>query len=186
MSANLRIIIKAVEERGEFVDYLKKHLPNAEWCYDEKKDAMDTFLRAMKMAGDDPCIHMEDDIILTKDFMNKAIKVITQKPFNLIQFFSMRKADLTIGSRWDRTFMMNQCHYNPQTYSRKIYEFYEIWEGKKEHPYGYDTMMQEWLKLRKEKYWISVPSLVEHRVAKSMIDSRRSSKRQSRTFKDGI
>ena len=38
--------------------------------------------------------------------------------------------------------------------------------------------------LRKLAYWIHVPSLVQHRVAVSMIDSRRSSKRQSKTFID--
>jgi hypothetical protein len=32
---------------------------------------MDTFLRAMEMAGDDPCVHMEEDIFLTQDFIGK-------------------------------------------------------------------------------------------------------------------
>ena len=182
----MRIIIRGIKEREEFIDYLKKHLPNAEWCYDEKKNAMDPFLRAMKMAGDDPCIFMEEDIIITKDFYKKALKVIAQKPFSLIQFFSMRKDDIRIGSRWDNNYMMNQCHYHPPTYSKQILEFYNIWGEKNKHPHGCDTMMQKWLKLRKEKYWISVPSLVQHRIAKSMIDPRRSSKRQSLTFEDGI
>jgi hypothetical protein len=47
----MRIIIRAVKERAEFIDYLQKHLPNAEWCFDKTKNAMDTFLDAMQMAG---------------------------------------------------------------------------------------------------------------------------------------
>tara|TARA_R100001163_G_C5000330_1_gene149695 strand:+ start:214 stop:765 length:552 start_codon:yes stop_codon:yes gene_type:complete len=180
----MRIIIRAVEERGHFIDYLKKHLPQAEWCFDEKRDAMHTFLKGMRMANDDPCIHMEEDIVLTKNFLQKATKVISQKPFHLIQFFSMRKDDIRVGSRFDTKFMMNQCHYNPPTYSRKIADFWEIWDKKIDDPVGYDLMMQDFLKSRKEKYWISVPSLVDHRVAKSIIDPRRSSKRQSLTFTD--
>jgi hypothetical protein len=182
----VKILIRAVKERGEFIDYLKKHLPQAEWCFDEKQDAMHTFIKGMRMAGDEPCIHMEEDIILTRDFVKKANKVITQKPFSLIQFFSMRKDDIRIGSRWDGKFMMNQCHYNPPYYSNLITDYWERWDKKIDDPMGYDLMMQEFLKERKEKYWISVPSLVDHRVAKSMIDPRRSSKRQSLTFQDGV
>jgi len=182
----VRIIIRAVKERGHFIDYLKKHLPEAEWCFDEKKNAMHTFLKGMKQAGDDAVIHMEEDIVLTKNFLKKANKVITNKPYNLIQFFSMRKADLEIGSRWDNTFMMNQCHYNPPKFSRYFLEFYDYWEDKIKEPFGYDTMMQSFLKKNKIKYWIHVPSLVDHRIAKSMIDPRRSSKRQSLTFQEGL
>ena len=180
----MRVIVKTMPKRLEFVSYLKKCLPNLEVCMDEKKDAMDTFVRAMYMAGDDPAIHIEDDIILTQNFYKKALSVIRDKPFSIIQFFSMRKADLTVGSRWDNTFMMNQCHYHPPFYSKMIGDYSKVWHRITEHPYGYDTMMQDWLKGRKEKYWIHVPSLVEHRVAKSQIDPRRSSKRQSLTFTD--
>ena len=72
----MRIIIKAVPERQDFIDYLKQNLPTAEFCMDEKQCAFDTFNRSLEMAGDDPCIHMEEDIILTKDFESKAQAVI--------------------------------------------------------------------------------------------------------------
>ena len=185
----MRIIIKAVRERKDFIDYLKKNLPNAEWCYDEKKDAMDTFLRSLDLAKNDACIHMEEDILLTKNFENKIKKVITQKPFNLIQFFSMRKADTEIGSRWDNNFLMNQCFYAPPNYSKLMLSYYPLWAKEKleNHPNGTDLMVGDWLKSRKEKYWISVPSLVQHRISVSMIDKRRgSTNRQSKTFVDEI
>ena len=158
----------------------------AEWCWDRKRDAMDTFLRAMRMAGDDPCIHLEDDIVLAKDFYRRITNAIKDHPDNMIQFFSMRKADLEVGSRWDSNYMMNQCHYNPAGYSNLIADYWHEWketEEGKANAVGYDTMMNRWLRNRKEKYWIHVPSLVDHRVGKSMIDPRRAStNRQSKTF----
>lgn len=185
----MRIIIKAVKERKLFIDYLQKNLPKAEWCFDTKKCAFDTFLRALEMAKNDPCLHLEEDILITKDFEKKAKKVIMQKPFKLIQFFSMRKADTEIGSRWDRNFLMNQCFYAPPNYSRLMLEYYYEWSKTKlvQHPNGTDQMVCDFLKSRKEKYWISVPSLVQHRISVSMIDKRRgSTNRQSQTFKDAI
>lgn len=184
----MKIIIKAVPERQDFIRYLKKHLPDALFCFDEKKCAFDTFLRSLAMAGDSACIHMEEDILLTKNFKNKSLQVISQKKNELIQFFSMRKKDLTIGSRWDNSFLMNQCFYSPEGFSKNLLEFYPFWAEKnlEQHPNGTDQMVCDYLKHIKKKYWIHVPSLVDHRVAKSIIDPRRSSKRQSLTFRDEV
>ena len=184
----MRIIIKAVPERQDFIEYLRRILPTAEFCFDEKKCAFDTFLRSLEMAGSDPCIHMEEDILLTQNFELKAKQVIARKPWNLIQFFSMRKKDLTEGSRWDNSFLMNQCFYAPPNYSADMRAFYDSWAVSKleKHPNGTDQMVCDFLKAKKEKYWIHCPSLVDHRIAKSIIDPRRSSKRQSLTFEDGV
>lgn len=63
-----RVIIKAVPERSSFIRYLREHIEDAEWCFDKKRDAMDTFLRSLEMAGNDPAIHMEEDIVLCPGF----------------------------------------------------------------------------------------------------------------------
>tara|TARA_R110000803_G_scaffold207394_1_gene275294 strand:+ start:117 stop:677 length:561 start_codon:yes stop_codon:yes gene_type:complete len=182
----MKVIIKAVPVRKDCIEYLKNKLPDAIFCMDKKKCAMDTFLRSLEIAKDDPCIHMEEDIFITKNFMKKASAVIRQKPMSVVQFFSMRKADLTIGSRWDRSFLMNQCFYAPPFYSRLMLEFSALWIPKniEEHPNGTDAMVRDFLKYRKERYWVHCPSLVDHREGKSVIDPRRSSKRQSFTFED--
>jgi len=184
----VKIIIKAVPQRQDCIDYLSRHLPDALFCMDEKQDAMDTLLRSLEMAKNEPCIHMEEDIIITKDFLSKAIKVITTKPFNVIQFFSMRKKDIEVGSRWDRNFLMNQCFYAPPQYSGQIKDFAEKWIilNKPDKGHGTDTMIRDFFKVRREDYWIHCPSLVDHRVMKSAIDPRRSSKRQSFTFVDPV
>lgn len=178
----MRIIIRAVRERQQFVDYLTEKLPHAEWCFDQTKNALDTFASALQMANNDAVVHMEEDTILTDNFIEKLHTAIQEHPNNVIQFFSMRKADIEVGSRWDNHFLMTQCFYMPPTYSAQLLTYYPTWEAKKLNPGWFDVMVQEWLKLRREKYWIHVPSLVDHRVAVSAIDKRRSSKRQSKTF----
>tara|TARA_R110000868_G_scaffold404728_1_gene683187 strand:- start:368 stop:925 length:558 start_codon:yes stop_codon:yes gene_type:complete len=184
----VRIIVKAVPTRVDFIFYLKEKLPQAEFCMDERSSAFDTFLRALKMAGNDSCVHMEEDVILTKEFYKKITNEINKKPLNFIQFFSMRQKDIIEGSRWDNNFLMNQCWYAPPTYSAMLLDYFENWRIKNlsVHPSGTDTMVCDFLKSRREKYWIHCPSLVDHRVSRSVIDPRRSSKRQSLTFVDPI
>ncbi|NBQ17947.1 hypothetical protein EBU24_06545 [bacterium] len=170
----------------EMIKYLKARLPHAEWCIDYNKDGFANWNKAMLLAGNDPCVHMEEDIILTVNFVEKLEKAISEHPNDLIQFFSMRKKDITEGSRWDNNFLMNQCFYMPAGFSLDCYNYNDEWdkEERAKNPAGWDLMMDRWLKARKRKYWIHVPSLVEHRIAKSAVDKRRSSKRQSKTFVD--
>lgn len=195
----MRIIIRTVPDpkRQPFVAYLKRHLPQAEWCVDQRYHdpslinrlkSTYNFLDALKMAGDGPCLHMEDDVILTKNFVAKAQAVIEEHPGVLVQFFSMRPTDLKLGSRWDRKFMMNQCFYLPAGYSKLIEEYYWRWPllHDSNHLGGYDEMMQDWPKERREDYWLHVPSLVDHRVAPSIANPKRSPKRQSLTFQDPV
>lgn len=181
-------IIRACRVRTECVDYIKKHLPYAEVLFDSTGNAMDTFLEAMKVAGEMPCLHMEEDIYVTRFFKEKSEKAVSERPQEVIQFFSMRKDDLKIGSRYDygRTFMMNQCFYLPVGYSRLIYDYYFHWPQKEIHKTGYDVLIADFLKTRKEKYYIYVPSLVQHRKNRSLICPKRSAFRQSVTFEDGI
>lgn len=182
----LRIIIKAVPDRSECIKYLRRHLPAAEWCFDRRRSALDTFLRGLEMAGDDPVVLMEEDVLLTVGFLDKLHAAVAERPQDLIQFFSMRSLDLTSGSRWDRAFMMNQCHYQPAGTCTEMLAFAKTWDGWAANPHGYDTMMQAWMRATKRRYWIHVPSLVDHRVGKSMLDKRRSSRRQSLTFRDPL
>jgi GR25 family glycosyltransferase involved in LPS biosynthesis len=156
----------------------------ATWCFDEKRDAMHTFLKALSMAGDGACVHMEDDIILTKNFLQKLTFEISQRPNVPIQFFSMRKDDLSVGSRWDTSFMMNQCFYLPEGMSKELRDWYVHWDKKYIHPTGSDIMVCDFLRIKKQKYWIHCPSLVQHRSERSLINPRRSTKRQSKTFID--
>ncbi len=182
-----RFIMRLMPERAIWLPEIREQIPHLEVVHDLTRSAMETFLRALSEAGDEPHVMLEDDIQLTSDFLAKIESVIVSHPENVIQFFSLRKTDLEKGSRWmsGRTFLMNQCIYLPAGYAAQIYSFYPVWPIRMKplvlHG-GTDTLVQHWLTVRREKYWLHVPSLVQHRVAKSMIDPRRSSKRQSVTF----
>jgi hypothetical protein len=178
-----RIIVRAVRDRIGYIEYLQEKLPEAEWCFDTQRNAMHTFLMALRMAGDDPVIHMEEDVLLVPNFKRRIEAEIAKQPDKVIQFFSMRKKDIEVGSRWDNDFLMGQCFYLPAGYSKKILEFHDVWEDLPLHPNGLDTMVCAYLKKKRENYWIVVPNLVDHRIGKSAIDPRRSSKRISKTFK---
>jgi len=179
-----RLIVRTCAGREHFAAQLRALLPDAEWCHDTKRNAMQTYLAALAMAGNDPVVIMEDDILLTRNFRAKLESAIAEHPINVIQFFSMRKADLTAGSRWDRNFMMNQCVYLPPflaaellAWAKALHDITVRWQGT-------DSLLRDFLYSRKEKHWIHVPSLVNHAIAVSQIDKRRSSKRQSFTFAD--
>ena len=189
----MRIIIQAVRERADLVGELLEALPHSEVVWDSKKNAMNTFLKSLKVVGSGPALHLEDDIILTSDFGAKVSEALVRSRAEgakrgiadpLVQFFSMRKADVEVGSRWDRSFMMKQCWYCPAGYADALRAFFPLWfpkHGSRINTGGQDALMAAYLKARKIPYWIHCPSLVDHRVGKSMIGPR-SSKRQSKTF----
>lgn len=164
-------------------DY-KNNIPNLIICNDTTQNAMDTFRKSLELTGDYACVNMEDDIILCDDFYNKILKEINQRPNDVIQFFSMRKDDITIGSRYinGSRFMMNQCFYMPKELSRKLRDYMDSWNKYQEHPTGYDILMADFFKDNKIKYWNVCPNLVDHKQQKSRINKRRSTKRQSLTF----
>jgi hypothetical protein len=182
----MRYIVKAVPSRQQHVEYLQKHIPGLEVCWDQNKCAVDTMLRSFEMGGTDACVYLEDDIVLTKNFTSKLEQVVAEKPRAVIQFFSMRKADLIVGSRWDNNFLMLQCVYFPSGLSQEILDYAPEWKRQtlSVHPQGTDIMVRDFLRHRHRKYYIHIPSLVDHREVVSAIDRRRSSKRQSFTFVD--
>ena len=96
----VRYIVTAIEARANNVKYLKTHIPNLEVVWDEKRDAMDTFLRACVASYGSSVVRLEDDVCLTVDFTTKAEAVIAKYPLHVIQFFSRSKYDLTVGTRF--------------------------------------------------------------------------------------
>ena len=178
------IVCTAIKDRINFVKYLRHHIPELKVVWDKKRDPMETFMRAWKEYPDKPSLRLQDDIILTKNFLDKANNVINQYPNDVIQFFSMRKADLEVGSRWEtgRTWLMNQCHYLPEGMAGRIYKYGLSWHRLSEAPTADDLLMQDFFSENKIKYFLHCPSLVEHAEVYSAINRRRSRFRKSKTF----
>ena len=180
----MRYIARFVDNRLDNLVEYKKEIKNIEVYIDRNKNPIGAFVEALKMADDDACVQMEDDCILTSNFDEKIKQEIAKNPDSIIQFFSMRTKDLTIGSRWDNNYIMAQCTYYPKGKCKEIVNFFKgsFWDINQHNIDGLDSMVNDFLKQNKEKYWICVPNLVDHIVQKSIIDPRRSTKRVSKTF----
>ena len=68
--------------------------------------------------------------------------------------------------------------------SQELYDYYPSWERKTEHPTGSDIMVADYLRVNRKRFWVHIPSLVNHAPVKSEIDSRRSTARQAKVFYD--
>lgn len=182
-----RYLVRAMQERTPYLADLQAAIPQLEIVWDEKRDAMDTWLRALAEAGADPVVHLEDDAFPTRDFLAKAEREIAQRPDDVIQFFSRRKADPTEGSRWmpGAGFSCAVCFYLPAGCAPALREYFPIWDQtctRGPHPTAVDWHIPDWLARQRKRYWLVVPSLVQHRIGPSLIDHRRSSRRLSATF----
>lgn len=182
----MKYIVRTTPECNSWVEYLQGKIPGLIVCMDTTRNAMDTFLKAMEIAGDSPCVHLEDDILLTRRFTEKIEAIIGSEPEMVTNFFSMRKADLTDGTRLDygRSFMSTLCFYLPAGMSKGVLDFYPNRDKKWVDPTGIDFLVADYLKNNRVKYKIHVPNLVQHRMVRSRINSKRSTKRQSLTFAD--
>ena len=77
---------------------------------------------------------------------------------------------------------MNQCVYYPEGMSRDLLDYSEAWFEAGNGKIATDDLVALYLRNRGMDYYLHVPSLVDHRVGKSVSNPRRSSRRQSLTF----
>jgi len=180
----MKYIMRTCTGREDYARYVHDKIPNLIELKDEDSDPMKNFMNALEAAEDDEAIHFEDDVILADDFIAKSRVVIDENPNMVIQFFSMRKADLVVGTRLENgsNFLAAVCFYLPPKMSKGLRAYFPKWERWEEHPTGLDLTVADYLKKTKQKYLIHCPNLADHRIGKSEIDSRRSSKRVSLTF----
>lgn len=179
--------IMATPSRDEYRPYREAHIPFAKVIMDTDGNAMHTFVALLRSVGESPALIMEDDVLVCHDFKRRVDAEIARRPQDIIQFFSRRKKDLEVGSRWIpmASFSFNICFYLPQGYCKRLLQYYDRgWRRIAEHPTGYDLMLGDCF--AGENYWNVVPNLVDHRVGKSSIDSRRAKSRVSLTAKDII
>lgn len=178
-------VIRAVREREQYVQEALKQIPDAVVYYDDKyHDAMRSYLHVCRdIVGDQPAVLLEDDIILTSNFREKCESVINRYPEILINFFSLSKKHAAPYFNKGRQYCMNQCEYFPRGFGSKVARSYESWPLRDSEPNAYDYLVRYAWGYNK-LYLVWVPSLVQHRSVKSVIDPKRSSKRQSITFQE--
>lgn len=177
-------VIRAVESRRESVEEILKQIPEAIVYYDHSRNAMQSYLYVCEhIIKGQPAVLLEDDVILTSNFKEKIEAVINQYPKILIKFFDLGKKNVKPHFKKGREYCMNQCEYFPEGFSLKVVEAYKTWKDKEVHPTAYDFLVgYAWG--YSNPYLVWCPSLVQHRVGKSIISPSRSSKRQSITFEE--
>jgi hypothetical protein len=179
-----RVMVTAVFARMPYVEYLQSHIPDLEIVWDKERNAMETFLRATRLSGDDPIIRLEEDICLTVGWREKIEALIAARPDEVIQCFSRSKYDPSLGSRYKAgsSYIYNVCNYLPAGVSSGIVKHYETWADKEKYPTGNDYLIADYLRANHLQYWLEVPSLVNHAVTISQINRKRARSRQSTTF----
>jgi hypothetical protein len=189
----MKIVINTCAGRESMLRSLLKELPHAIVNFDDfpKEDAFPfkstaylNYLRGMFIAGTGDLLLMEDDIELTSNFLSKVELAKQEYPNQVLQFFSMRNKDLTIGTRIEkgRTYMSCVCSYFPNGIPQRIVEFSKNWYDPKYQFAPNDPMVADFLGQNKLDYVIVVPNLVQHVGKKSMINSKRTSISQSKTY----
>jgi hypothetical protein len=179
----MKYIIQNVPERD--ISILLDQLNNVSVYVDTNKKPLESFIRTLRLAGDDNALYMEDDIILSKDFINDTNNFISLNSDNVINFWTLKKSIKKTTLMPPSSFMSNLCVYFPNNHIIGLINFYNKgWNRIEEHPTGMDLLVRDYLISTKTKYWLYQPSLVQHKKLVSAINPKRSKYRQSITFKD--
>jgi hypothetical protein len=163
-----------------------QNIPGIQFSVDRKRQAFINFQHLLSMATENAAVFMEDDVILCKRFCERVEEEIMKKPGDVIQFFSMRKDDISIGSRYiiGSKYIANLCFCLPHGMAEKILLFSRTWDKLSIWPTANDLCIVEYLKANRLKYWNVVPNLVDHQVGVSLIRPGRSQNRRSLTFRN--
>lgn len=182
----MRYFLMSVPERRQYIMPIQRQIPQLEVIRDRVRDAMETLLRTFAQT-DEGAVYLEDDAELTSNFPAKIEAFVAQHPDSVINFFSRSKDDPVKGTRQlpGSRFYYTCCFYLPPGMASQIIEFRKTWDKpEREGLIGpTDTLVSAYMQARGLSYWCHVPSLVQHRQIKSTIDPRRSTKRQSATFR---
>ena len=123
-------------------------------------DPYSTFCEALKVGEevDAGVVHMESAVRLSDNFYEFVQWTINSHEGCIVQFFSMREADLQEGSRMDTKFVMTTCFYVPKAMAYSLRKFVEEGKGEFSH---YDEAVDKWLILQGIRYYIACPNPVD-------------------------
>ena len=150
-----------VPERRSNARFLRRATGGA-IVWDACHSGAETLHTALRIAAGGPAIHLEDDVALTTNWRDKVEAVVAAHPDVVCQFFSIRKADTEVGSRWDREWINSPCFYVPERLSTDLAAYMPRWQATTEKPGLWDIGIGQFLRDRRERYWLSCPSLVDH------------------------
>jgi len=184
----LKIIVRTHPNRSECLAYLKKYLPPQTIYSNDQllQGARWNMCNALSLAGNVPCLHMEDDIYLTKNFEYKIESTVQRLSDFVVQFYNQNPIDNTLGSRFQTKLLGMLCVYLPQGYSQRLFDFMKIWPDANKHKAGSDLALSAMLKAMGKPHYLVVPSAVQHRDIQSEIYEGKRNPRISSSFVEGI
>lgn len=130
--------------------------------WDKTFDPLDTWMDMLAAAGDEPALMLEDDIVLAPAWRQRVEEVIAKHGDRMILFFSMLEEEGP--GRWmpSSKYYGTLCAYFPAGYAAQILEFAKTLPHA-QFRIKHDQIAGRWLGRRGEKFWLEVPSLVQHR-----------------------
>jgi hypothetical protein len=190
------VLIRAVpwvKERKDNAEHLR-WVTGGEIVWDRNHDPTETMIDALRTAAryaawnGTGTIHIEDDAYLTDWWRWKVENCLLRHPHQVVQWFSMRRSDLDLGSREEpcRTFASTLCFYVPARLAACLAEAVEqrpLRQGDPRGKHSWDYAMADHLASLHERYHLHVPSLAQHYGTwKSVVNPRRARGRKSPSF----
>jgi len=185
----LRFIVQAVESRRSHVEgYLARHIPGLEiaWSDGTKPANLDTRLtlvKGLRMAGRDPVVWLQDDVVLCKHFALLSAQVAAEHPRDVVKLFSRRSLDLANGEGWrpTRDWINNQGFILPAGAAEAVADSMDA-QPRETWVCDDIDLPPALVATGFPRYWQTVPSLVDHAGMVSVVDHRRARARLAKWF----
>lgn len=177
---NLKFFIRTTGER-ELDPSIKKELgENYTLLIDKDHKPVDSFIEQLKLISDYDAILLEDDIILCKNFVIEAQKIIKEWKNHIINFFTFPHEYFTTAFGLFQ-FVYNQCTYYPKgmgkILAKKMVEL--------RMPYNqYDTLENKAMRALNIPHLRPRPCLVQHIDKETLIQRGEQLPRRCIWFKD--
>lgn len=165
------IRIMACREREENINKMLSSLPDeTEIIWDTDHNPCHTLQRVLD--SDEPMLVMEDDIEPCKNFYEKAMNEINERPNSFIMFYSCKKWEIEEAENkknwipYNREYVYTQAYYVPAWIGKKLSKFLET--NKRANNHRWSRGINEYLVKEKIDRYLVQPSLVQHIAKESL------------------
>lgn len=177
----MKFVVQKMPSRS--IDNILEQVPDVIISEHPEVTPNEAFIKSLEHSGHEDHIHLEDDVLLCSQFRNKVVGAVNKFPGKMISFFTLRKIVMLMPNMPGGNFCMAQCIYIPGWMSKQLCEYYPLWQEQNPNDRdGMDLFVADFLHSKRKSYVLWFPCLVQHKVGKSVIDPKRSSKRQTENF----
>lgn len=192
MNIKFVVMVSDCQERKENAEKIASQIPDCVLYYGDNDNVFNKFINCFRLENKyDGLVLLEDDIILCKDFYEKIMSEIIQKPQVVISFFEqpMARKKLVSGFMPPSKFLFNQCNYYPANVCQLIPDEKMIDRFKNFYSKKWVCPSDEYINYvlvnYKINYFMKVPFFVQHQPWESTL-GHRSTARQTKYFIDDI